>query len=877
MAPKVGKIVVVFKSHFDFGFTGLPHEVLESYTTEMIPRALSVWEQTRHLSEQKRSFVWTLPAWVLHTALEMLDDKPDGKRLVDAVEQGGVVWHALPFTTHSELLNPEVLIRGLWYGRDLSERFGRVCISAKMTDVPGHTSFIPSLLAGAGIRFLHLGSNSCSTPPDVPQLFRWEGPDGGSVITMYSKGGYGSGLLPNDDWNLPVWLALQHTMDNEGPQDSSSVHAIFDELGGGDPGIEIVSGGLDDFAESLLEHTGDLPVVRGDLADSWIHGIGSMPAEVAKARSTMNRLPSAQYLLSRRGETAATTRSYESMLLFGEHTFGLDTKIALNPQEFGGRVYRKEEFQRAIAAGGYRRIIESWRIKADYAKRASSELEESLSHLQGDVGRKRRVRIFNPHPWDYRGPVELTSAIGNGTTPIEAHIHLPDGSSPEGLCVKRDNRWYLLSDRLPAPAETRIEIRVSTKPDPEAGHESWETVALDSGNVAISNGFLEIAVDAGTGTVSSLFDRRQEREWAGIENGPFGEYRYDVYGKGEILAYLKSYAYDLTEWYLADFGKPDYPRVPHECFAGILTAVSVRRDPGVQEIICRFRGDERAQSEFGEAAETTLRITLYDHLPWVEMEYRLGGKQATPFLESGHVVFPVNSQRPAYSVKRTGGVIDPTSDIPRNANRKLMCCDDWIDVSDEQGGLLVVPFDAPLVSIGEPAISSFDGDYQPKKPVLYFNLFNNQWGTNFPQWIEGDFTFRFRLLPHSGGWRDAGAYRAAGDALRPPTILGESGPRSANGLAILPDGMQGLEILSLRCVSDGESASNAVIARLREANGESGTRELAFSTPTCRVFLLNLMERSPEEVEVKRGRERSSARIAFNPFQIRTLRIETDP
>ena len=29
--------------------------------------------------------------------------------------------------------------------------------------------------------------------------------------------------------------------------------------------------------------------------------------------------------------------------------------------------------------------------------------------------------------------------------------------------------------------------------------------------------------------------------------------------------------------------------------------------------------------------------------------------------------------------------------------------------------------------------------------MLYFNLFNNMWGTNFPQWIEGTFTYRFVL------------------------------------------------------------------------------------------------------------------------------------
>lgn len=35
---------------------------------------------------------------------------------------------------------------------------------------------------------------------------------------MYSKGGYGTSLLPPEDWPFPVWMALMHTHDNCGPR-----------------------------------------------------------------------------------------------------------------------------------------------------------------------------------------------------------------------------------------------------------------------------------------------------------------------------------------------------------------------------------------------------------------------------------------------------------------------------------------------------------------------------------------------------------------------------------------------------------------------------------------------------------------------------------
>jgi hypothetical protein len=35
---------------------------------------------------------------------------------------------------------------------------------------------------------------------------------------------------------------------------------------------------------------------------------------------------------------------------------------------------------------------------------------------------------------------------------------------------------------------------------------------------------------------------------------------------------------------------------------------------------------------------------------------------------------------------------------------------------------------------------------------MYAHLSNTQWGTNFPQWQEGDFTWRINLYPHTDDW-----------------------------------------------------------------------------------------------------------------------------
>ena len=56
------KVVVVFKTHFDLGFTGLPAEVMALYTGRMFGQVREVVAATAGEAEGLR-YNWTLPAW----------------------------------------------------------------------------------------------------------------------------------------------------------------------------------------------------------------------------------------------------------------------------------------------------------------------------------------------------------------------------------------------------------------------------------------------------------------------------------------------------------------------------------------------------------------------------------------------------------------------------------------------------------------------------------------------------------------------------------------------------------------------------------------------------------------------------------------------
>ncbi len=52
---------------------------------------------------------------------------------------------------------------------------------------------------------------------------------------------------------------------------------------------------------------------------------------------------------------------------------------------------------------------------------------------------------------------------------------------------------------------------------------------------------------------------------------------------------------------------------------------------------------------------------------------------------------------------------------------------------------------APLINLDTPGIWKFDNDFVPKTPVVFFNLYNNQWNTNYRYWYTGSWTTRVRL------------------------------------------------------------------------------------------------------------------------------------
>src|SRR5579859_6169415 len=60
--PNVKEIIVIFKTHFDLGYTHRAKDIVQFYRTDMIDKALEIMDRTRDLPKEQQ-FSWTAPGW----------------------------------------------------------------------------------------------------------------------------------------------------------------------------------------------------------------------------------------------------------------------------------------------------------------------------------------------------------------------------------------------------------------------------------------------------------------------------------------------------------------------------------------------------------------------------------------------------------------------------------------------------------------------------------------------------------------------------------------------------------------------------------------------------------------------------------------------
>ena len=363
------KVFVVSKTHLDLGFTDYAENIKQKYIHSFIPDAIDLANSVN--TDDKKYFIWTTGSWIIKEALKNPEQKV---KLTKALKDGNIVPHAMPFTIHTELLDVDSLQYGLSIVNELDKLRGRKTVAAKMTDVPGHTKGLVTLLARHGIKLLHIGVNGASALVDVPPCFLWKNGDD-EIVVIYS-GDYG-GAFKSD--LIDEVLYFDHTLDNHGAPSPQKVLDKINKIQEEYPDYEITAGTMDEFADIIWEVRGKLPVFEGEMGDTWIHGSATDPYKSASLRTLINLKN--KWLND--GSLDKNSKEYENfvdaLLCISEHTCGMDTKTYFS--DYGH--YLKKDFIKArkLDKVKYRRIL--------------SDLPQSIFPLTGLIDGRRKKGYYS--------------------------------------------------------------------------------------------------------------------------------------------------------------------------------------------------------------------------------------------------------------------------------------------------------------------------------------------------------------------------------------------------------------------------------------------------------------------------------------------------
>ena len=422
---RLENVIIVYKTHFDIGYSSTVHDVVHEYRTEMADRVLEAIEKNSRQPKEKQ-FVWTLSGWPMKQILWPGQTPERREKIEQAIRSGNLAIHAYPFTTHTETAEIEDLVRGLNISSTLARRYGRpLSVSAKMSDVPGHSWFLPTLFTRAGIRFYHMGGPLVNMTLGLPPMFWWEGPDGSRLLTLYNNG-YGSGDLPPDGWPYKSWVSIRMTGDNEGPPAPETVSrdlAFYARAG-----VKAKVGTMDDFAGLILEEDlSKLPVVRSDISDTWIHGLLSQPEAARAARTIRPWIGGVEGLTTLEkiwgvflpDFGAAVSAAYEKSLLYSEHTWGLANQHYIKLPF--GRDW-EDLWERGLPPQ-FKMMEESWKDHADYAFSIRNLLAEpyadAIAALADAVG------VKGPAHRRLQSPALAARRRGGRGFPHPAGVRLP--------------------------------------------------------------------------------------------------------------------------------------------------------------------------------------------------------------------------------------------------------------------------------------------------------------------------------------------------------------------------------------------------------------------------------------------------------------------
>jgi hypothetical protein len=724
--------------------------------------------------------------WTAECALQVLSylenrAPADGDRLLQAIRDGKVGFHALFANLLTGLLDHETSARMVWPAGALARERGLGFATAQITDVPGQPLTFPMALAASGVRYLVSGPNPERALPLMPrpeadahrlagdwtaypQLYWWEGPDGSRVL-HWRNYHYGDGLrfgfdrgademarrlsdwlLSNPVFQSPDWpydLALLYGAQWDNALIDETLIASMEDFNRRYAFPRIVPGRAEDFFQTIERRYGPrIPVRRGDTGTYWEDGAASTAAELARFRAAQLAARAADVvaLWDERVEPADAARTariaaraeerrhmWRDVLLFGEHTWGA---------------------AESVRAPDARQTVEQWAYKRRFLEGAEAAAQSQIADALLRIGRGQDVGagriVFNAANWPRTDVLRVPGGAGTALRYNGQACPAVDLEDGDALVLFRDvpALGYLALRGGPRPATPPVD-----EPD-----------ALEA-----SAGGFRVRLDPVTGAIAS---------WT----GPDGKERVKPSAWSGLNQLLHVLGGDKSALWTAE--DRDALRAAPDLDVATATRVASRRRtlPGIGvrlEATRTLRGCGSVSSS----------VTVYDELPWIDVENRLT-KLPTLEKEAVYVAFPLAFTQPTVEIEVPLGRMTVERDQQPGSCRDWYCHAHWVWLHEGMDGVLWSAPDAPLLTLNDLFRGAWRRTIAPDG-TLFSYAANNYWHTNYAAQQHGALTLRYRLSLLAPG--DPAEPVRRGWAACDPLYLGPSYVNTSPGVLVARD------------------------------------------------------------------------------------------
>jgi hypothetical protein len=685
---QVKTVYVLYKCHLDVGFTDTEQGVIRTYFNDYFPRAMEIAEKMRESGGEER-YVWTVAAWLLYEYLEQATAE-QRRRMEKAIADGDFAWHAMPFTWNSEMLDRSLITSASGLSRALDQRFGKQTVAGKLTDVPCHTRGIVCPLAQSGIRFLDIGDNAGCKAPEVPFM------NDGANLSQSSKEAQEAEVDPHAylfNWRDP-------TAETDVPAEIMVLYHPFDY------GSTVAIPGTD-VAVSIR--------VRGD---------NSGPHTIEEIKDSYRQLHS----LYPGARIVPTNLSVIAMALEP-----VRPRLPVVWREMGDTwIYGVGSDPGKVA-----RYRELCRLRGEWLSDGKLKPGDAT-----DLAMTRKLILAPEHNWglsigqylqhpEVYSPKELASA--RSTLPAFKKVDAEWAAKRADM----DRAVEVLPPALQEEAKKRLAGIVPKPPHTEG-------LAPLVAGTEIQGTHWVVGLDAATGAIRRLQDRKTGHDWASAQH-LLASFRYQTFTSADFARFNKAYN---TRPMGYDFSKPGLEKYPvqsrtwqpsvKEAWAG--------KDAVGHRVVLELRMPqaEAALADLVSWPERlTMEIRLPDGEPAVEITFQCFNKSANRLSEAMWLSFsPVAPEEDGWRLEKVNRPVSP-HDVIANGGLHLHAVTRNVSYSDAKGSFTLETLDAPLVSPGQRGLLVFDNNLPEMQEGVHVNLYNNLWGTAFPQWYGDDMRFRF--------------------------------------------------------------------------------------------------------------------------------------